>query len=48
LMQRPGFDKTWEFRRYQINVTGSSFGAMKEVEAQACYGPFTANTQYNN
>lgn len=49
LMQRGGFEKTWEFERYQINATGSSFvGAMREVEVQACYGPFPASTQYNN
>jgi len=48
LMARGGFDKSWEFRRYQINATGSSFGAADEVEVQISYGPFGANTQYNN
>ena len=28
------------FSRYQINGTGESFGATKEIEAQVKYGPF--------
>jgi hypothetical protein len=47
-MGRPGYDVTWEFRRYQINATGLSFGAMKEVEVQVSTGPYAAGTQYNN
>jgi hypothetical protein len=47
-MGRPGYDVTWEFRRYQINATGQSFGAMKEIEVQVRMGPYTAGTQYNN
>ena len=45
---RPGYDITWEFRRYQVNATGQSFGAMKEVEVQVSMGPYSAGTQYNN
>jgi len=44
---KPGYDSSWAFNRYQINATGESFGAMKEVEAQVSYGPFPASTQYN-
>jgi Tfp pilus assembly protein PilX len=48
LMVRPGYETTWEFRRFQINATGASFGAMKEVETQVSLGPFSASTVYNN
>ena len=47
-MGRPGYDVNWEFRRYQINATGQSFGAMKEIEVQVSMGPYSAGTQYNN
>ncbi len=43
---KAGYDSSWGFNRYQINATGESFGAMKEVEAQVSYGPFPAGTQY--
>lgn len=43
---KAGYDSSWAFNRYQINATGESFGAMKEVEAQVSYGPFPAGTQY--
>jgi len=45
---KAGYDSSWAFNRYQINATGESFGAMKEVEVQASYGPFSASTQYGN
>ena len=45
---RAGFDATWEFKRFQVNTTGKSFGSSKEIEAQVSYGPFTTGTQYNN
>jgi len=38
----------WEYKRYQINATGGSFGAKKEVELQAKIGPYVTGTQYNN
>jgi len=38
----------WEFRRFQINATGQSFGAAKEIEVQVSMGPYPAGTQYNN
>ncbi len=47
-MGRPGFDVNWEFRRYQVNATGQSFGATKEIEVQVSLGPYNAGTQYNN
>jgi hypothetical protein len=46
LYPKSGYDSSWAFNRYQINATGESFGAMKEVEAQVSYGPFPAGTQY--
>ena len=47
-MTKSGYDANWEFRRFQINATGQSFGAVKEVEVQVSLGPFPAGTQYNN
>lgn len=46
LNSRAGFDSSWAFTRFQINATGESFGATKEIEAQVSYGPFSAGTQY--
>jgi Tfp pilus assembly protein PilX len=46
LMARSWYEVTWEFRRFQVNSTGESFGATKEIEVQVSYGPFTAGTQY--
>ena len=48
LMERQGYDVTWEFRRFQVNATGQSFGAMKEIEVQVSMGPYAAGTLYNN
>jgi len=48
LYPRPGFDSSWSFKRFQIDTTGSSFKAMKEIEVQASFGPFSIGTQYNN
>ncbi len=47
-MGRPGYDINWEFRRYQVNATGQSFGSMKEIEVQVSTGPYSSGTQYNN
>jgi hypothetical protein len=47
VMGKSGYDVIWEFRRFQVNATGESFGAMKEIEVQVNYGPFSAGTQYN-
>lgn len=44
----PGFDSSWSFKRFQVDTTGSSFKAMKEIEVQARFGPFGVGTQYNN
>lgn len=46
LYSKAGYDSSWAFKRYQINATGESFLATKEVEAQVSYGPFPAGTQY--
>jgi type IV pilus assembly protein PilX len=48
LYPKAGFDSSWAFRRYQINATGESFSATKEIEAQVSYGPISSGTQYNN
>jgi hypothetical protein len=45
---KAGFDANWEFKRYQVNASGESFGAMREVEVQVSYGPAKAGTSYNN
>ena len=45
---KPGFDTSWEFKRFQINATGESFGAKKEIEVQVSQGPYSAGTSYNN
>jgi len=46
--QKPGDDVHFAYNRYQVNATGESFGAMKEIEVQVICGPFGAGTQYNN
>jgi type II secretory pathway component PulK len=48
VMLRPGFETTWEFKRFQINATGESFGTKKEIEVQVSMGPYNAGTSYNN
>jgi type IV pilus assembly protein PilX len=48
LYPKPGFDVSWSFKRFQVNTTGMSFKAMKELEVQARFGPFGGGTQYNN
>ncbi len=45
---KPGFDPTFEFKRFQINATGESFGARQEVEVQVLLGPYAGGTSYNN
>jgi Tfp pilus assembly protein PilX len=47
LHSKAGFDSSWAFKRFQINATGESFLATKEIEAQVSYGPLSAGTQYN-
>ena len=46
--QKPGYDVNFAFNRFQVNATGESFDAMKEIEVQVSCGPFGAGTQYNN
>ncbi len=48
VMHKPGFETTWEFKRFQINATGESLGARKEIEVQVSLGPYNAGTSYNN
>jgi hypothetical protein len=42
-----GFDSSWEFKRFQVHMTGESFGSIKEIEVQMSYGPFRTGTEYN-
>jgi Tfp pilus assembly protein PilX len=46
--QNVGNDTNWSFKRFQVNATGESLGASKEIEVQARYGPFPSGTGYNN
>ena len=46
--QNVGNDTGWSFKRFQVNATGESLGALKEIEIQARYGPFPSGTGYNN
>ncbi len=48
LLIKPGYEGLWEFKRFQINATGESFGARKEIEVQVGLGPYPAGTSYNN
>jgi hypothetical protein len=48
LALKPGYDPTWEFKRFQVCATGESFGARKEIEVQILLGPYPAGTSYNN
>jgi len=43
-----GYGSTWQFERFQVNATGESFRAMKEIEVQVRYGPFPGGTGYDN
>jgi hypothetical protein len=47
LYQMAGFDSSWGFKRFQVNTTGESFGARREIEVQVSYGPFRAGTEYD-
>jgi Tfp pilus assembly protein PilX len=45
--QRSGYDPSvWTFKRFQVNSTGESSGANREVEVQLTYGPVPAGTNY--
>ena len=46
--QSVGHDQTWSFKRYQVNATGESLGASKEIEIQVRFGPMPSGTAYNN
>jgi Tfp pilus assembly protein PilX len=48
VIYKPGYETTWEFKRFQINATGESLGARKEIEVQVSLGPYNAGTSYNN
>jgi hypothetical protein len=46
--QSVGHDQTWSFKRYQLNATGESLNASREIEVQARFGPMPSGTAYNN
>jgi len=48
LMYKPGYEGSWEFKRFQINAMGQSFGTRKEIEIQVSLGPYPSGTSYNN
>jgi hypothetical protein len=48
LALKPGYETSFEFKRFQVCATGFSFGAQKEIEAQILLGPYPAGTSYNN
>ena len=48
LMYKPGYEGSWDFKRFQINAMGQSFGARKEIEIQVSLGPYPSGTSYNN
>ncbi len=48
LLFKPGYESTWQFKRFQINATGEYLGARKEIEVQVSLGPYPSGTSYNN
>ena len=46
--QSVGHDQTWSFKRYQVNATGESLNASREIEIQVRFGPLPSGTVYNN
>jgi type II secretory pathway component PulK len=48
LIFRAAYETAWEFKRFQINATGESLGARREIEVQVQLGPYPAGTSYNN
>jgi len=46
--QSVGHDQTWAFKRYQVNATGESLNASREIEIQVRFGPLPSGTAYNN
>jgi hypothetical protein len=47
LHAKAGFDSSWAFKRFQLNMTGKFSGTTKELEVQVSYGPFRTGTEYN-
>jgi hypothetical protein len=37
----------WGYKRYQVNASGESLGATKQLEAQVIRGPIILTTEYN-
>jgi hypothetical protein len=43
-----GFDQSFSFRIYSVNASGSSLGAVKEVDTKIAHGPLSSGTSYDN
>jgi hypothetical protein len=48
LYLKPGYDTSYSFSRYLLEVAGESSGASREIESMVSYGPYIAGTTYNN
>jgi Tfp pilus assembly protein PilX len=48
LYVKPGYDTSFSFSRYAIQVAGESSGASREIDSMVSYGPYVAGTSYNN
>jgi len=47
-ISREGYESGWEFKRFQVNATGESSAARREIELMVSVGPFPGGTGYNN
>ena len=47
LYKKEATEMNWGYRRYQINASGESSGAIKQVESQVIRGPILLTTEYN-
>lgn len=45
--KKEGTELNWAYRRYQVNASGESAGAIKQVESQVLRGPILLTTEYN-
>jgi PilX N-terminal len=48
LYLKPGYDTSYSFSRYLLQVAGESSAASREIESMVSYGPYIAGTTYNN
>jgi hypothetical protein len=47
LYKKDATELNWGYRRYQVDATGESAGAVKQVESQVIRGPILLTTEYN-